>query len=397
MTLHTSNTDMISAARHAQWNQEDAWGPDVLKAVSPAKVNLFLAVGGKRADGFHDVTTVMHALALHDVLYFAAVPLSEEAFEAAQGNPQAVFLGPRENLLVTLDVAELGGIVPREIPLRENLIAKAVDSLARAVSYENRERIFLRLEKAIPYEAGLGGGSSNAAAALACAATAWGFDPLGQETHDAAFSLGSDVAFFLHGGCALFDGRGEHFVHELESSRAPLVLVTPPMGVSTKDAYARFDEQGEKVDDGAIEQAMWATKADDVHLANNLAPAAEALLPELNDIASWLATCQGVQEVLLSGSGSTTFAKTADFTAAMNVVAEANKRGLWARATTFSSLHAAVMPQGKKRFPHVPHDSDANDSDAHTAGANASGAHAADAHASNASSVLQSPQTPSAR
>ncbi len=397
MTLHTSNTDMISAARHAQWNQEDAWGPDVLKAVSPAKVNLFLAVGDKRTDGFHDVTTIMHALALHDVLYFAAVPLSEEAFEAAQGNPQAVFVGPRENLLVTLDVAELGGIVPREIPLRENLIVEAIDALAHAVSYENRERIFLRLEKAIPYEAGLGGGSSNAAAALACAATTWGFDPLGQKTHDVAISLGSDVAFFLHGGCALFDGRGEHFVHELESSRAPVVLVTPPMGVSTKDAYARFDEQGEKVDDEAIEQATWATKADEVHLANNLVPAAEALLPELKDIASWLASCPGVQEVLLSGSGSTTFAKTTDFTAAMNAVAEANKRGYWARATTFSSLHAAVMPQEKKKFPHVPHASEANASGPHASDPHASDPHASDPHVSGASSSMQGSQTTSAR
>ena len=190
----------------------------------------------------------------------------------------------------------------------------------------------------------MGGGSSDAAAALVGAARLWGIpedDPLIEE---AAHELGSDVAFFLHGGCACFTGTGELFDHELEVMKKPLVLVKPESGVSTAEAYRTFDGNPQKVDKDAAAAAEAAQTACDVPLVNNLSPAAESVLPELADVRAWLHRQAGVEASLLCGSGSTTFAVCRDFNVACSVAAAAQSRGWWARTTMFGSLKAAVVP-----------------------------------------------------
>ena len=334
--------DMISIARTAQIEGAG------LKLVAPAKVNLFLGIGDRRDNGYHDVSTVLHAVALHDILYMkrsdivAARAALESAEEGAPTNTASA--GPAGNILISISCDARGGVAPLNVPVRDNIVFKAIDLLARKAVISYDDAINIRIEKNIPHEGGLGGGSSDAAAALVGAARLWGIpenDPLIEE---AAHELGSDVAFFLHGGCACFTGTGELFDHELEAMKKPLVLVKPESGVSTAEAYRTFDGNPQKIDKDAAAAAEAAQTACDVPLVNNLSPAAESVLPELADVRAWLHRQAGVEASLLCGSGSTTFAVCRDFNVACSVAAAAQSRGWWARTTMFGSLKAAVVP-----------------------------------------------------
>lgn len=342
--------DMLAEARNAQWSADTFLGVGSIKLVAPAKVNLFLNVGARRADGYHNVTNVMHAVALHDTLHVNCVPAGD--MDASSPLPEHVAVGgPEENLLVNIDVADKTSIPgietsPLSIPARDNIVFRAVDALARAVGRTQREKVFVRIEKHIPHEGGLGGGSSNAAAALVAMAHFWGLAPDDAVVGNVARTLGADVAFFLHGGCALLTGSGENLDRALEAAKGSVVLVKPSAGVSTAAAYRAFDESPVAVSADQAEAVARAQSAVDVPLVNNLAPAAEGLAGELSEVKAWLAAQPGVREgrVLLCGSGATTFAETTDNAAACAIVAAAQARGWWARATTFSSLRAAKLP-----------------------------------------------------
>ena len=334
--------DMISIARTAQIEGAG------LKLVAPAKVNLFLGIGDRRDNGYHDVSTVLHAVALHDILYMkrSDIVAARAALESAEdGAPtNTASAGPADNILISVSCDARGGVAPLNVSVRNNIVFKAIDLLARKADISYDDAINIRIEKNIPHEGGLGGGSSDAAAALVGAARLWGIpenDPLIEEV---AHELGSDVAFFLHGGCACFTGTGELFDHELEAMKKPLVLVKPESGVSTAEAYRTFDGNPQKVDKDAAAAAEAAQTACDVPLVNNLSPAAESVLPELADVRAWLHRQAGVEASLLCGSGSTTFAVCRDFNVACSVAAAAQSRGWWARTTMFGSLKAAVVP-----------------------------------------------------
>lgn len=235
-------------------------------------------------------------------------------------------------------------MAPLNVPARENIVFKAIDLLARKADISYDDAINVRIEKNIPHEGGLGGGSSDAAAALIGAARLWGIsedDPLIEE---AAHELGSDVAFFLHGGCACFTGTGELFDHELEAMKKPLVLIKPESGVSTAEAYRTFDGNPQKVDESAAAAAEAAQTACEVPLVNNLSPAAESVLPELADVRTWLHRQAGVEASLLCGSGSTTFAVCRDFNVACSIAAAAQSRGWWARTTCSARLRPPSYP-----------------------------------------------------
>lgn len=353
MSEEPLRVDMLAAARDAQWSPEGFLGPGAVRAVAPAKVNLALEVGGLRDDGYHQVATVMHGLALHDVLHLHRAPADESEVarraEQAAGTATVAVGGPAANLAVSIDVADKAS-TPYPQPVRldaaDNLAFKAIDALARAVGHDAFESISLRVEKAIPFEAGLAGGSSDAAAALLAAARWWGLgadDPAVAET---AASLGADVTFFLHGGCALLDGRGDRFVRSLAPMKGPLVLVKPPAGVSTPKAYAAFDEAPVAVPPSVVESMARASEASQVPLFNSLEAAARSIAPELAEVAEWLSAQEGVasaEDVLLCGSGAATFARTGSFSEACAIAAAAQARGWWSRATTFSSLGAAVL------------------------------------------------------
>ena len=200
-----AEVNLLAAAREAQWSAAAFMGPNTMKLVSPAKVNLLLAIGARREDGYHDADTIMHALALHDTLYLRAegVSADELAKRVAEGGARADVAvgGPADNLVMTIDLADRTG-QDLAVPAADNLAFKAADRLSRAVGRDLPEAIQLRIEKHIPAQGGLGGGSSNAAAVLVGLAKAWDLAADDERVADVARSLGADVAFFLHGGCA---------------------------------------------------------------------------------------------------------------------------------------------------------------------------------------------------
>lgn len=303
--------------------------PAGIKVIAPAKVNLHLGVGPAGADGFHPVETVLHAVSLHDVLYLQRRPAR---------------LGSGLSVELTCTFHE--GLAPVEIDPKDNLAYRAVFALARAVGREGQDEAFaMLLEKRIPVQAGLGGGSSDAAAALVAAAHAWGLAADDARIEETARTLGADVAFFLRGGCGLYEGKGDRFVHAIAPDKRSVVLVKPDEGVSTARAYAAFDERPVFVTEEERTELAAARTASDVALQNNLAPAAERLLPELAEIRTWLEAQAGVQGAMLSGSGSATFAVCDSFESACAVATVAIKRGWWARTTAFSSACAAMVPR----------------------------------------------------
>ena len=309
------------------------------KVLAPAKVNLRLAIGARRLDGYHNAVSIMHALALHDVVYLRRMP----------GTPAV----PGEDLPVKITMVGCGDVEAPEVPPEKNIAVRAVRALVVALAGKGEEAsaaidsgIEIRIEKNIPSEAGLGGGSSDAAAVLAGLARLWHLESADGNAmlESVARSLGADVAFFLRGGCAYLDGVGDCFSHALEPRRESVVLVKPAGGVSTAAAYTTFDQLPQLAESVAASQAQAqaARTANEIELFNNLAVAAESLMPELADIRSWLESQPGVVGALLSGSGSATFAVCDSFDAACRIVAAARTRGFWARTTAFSSIRATV-------------------------------------------------------
>ena len=321
-TDNTKNANTISVNAAALQERDEFRADGWVKVISPAKVNLHLAIGGKRADGYHEAATVMQALNLHDIVYV------RRALEQ-----------PAECRMVALGDLDLP-----DIPAEDNLAMKAVARLAQALALPaEAAEIDIRIEKNIPAQAGLGGGSSNAAAALLGAAALWGVDANDPALEATARTLGADVAFFLHGGCAYLEGTGDTFVHALAPSKRSVALVKPDGGVSTAQAYRQFDAQPTFASADRAAHVRTAQAADDIELFNNLAPASESLMPQLAEIRSWLLSFPQVDGALLSGSGATTFAVCDSFDAACSIVASAREHGWWARSTSFGSIRAAVV------------------------------------------------------
>lgn len=317
--------DMLAEARSTQMLFE-AESPGWIELVAPAKVNLVLNVGDRLDSGYHRVSTILHALNLHDTVFMRRTAAPEGS-----------------GLSVAAEVKSRGGVSVPEIASADNLAAKAVALLARAIGRAEDERVEIRIDKRIPAQAGLGGGSSDAAAALVGACELWGLDPSAPEVRDAAREVGSDVAFFLQGGCAAFEGKGDEFVRSLRPSNRPVVLVKPDRGVSTARAYQVFDANPASADREAEAAFDQVESADETALLNNLAPASEGLEPGLSAVRNWLEGRCGAGRALLCGSGSCTFALCESFDEAVAVSVEARKRGWWSRATSLGSLKAAVV------------------------------------------------------
>ncbi len=346
--------DMMAEAANAQLRAEDLMGPGALRAIAPAKVNLFLGVGGRREDGLHETTSVMHALSLHDIVHVNASPLdaaeADEARAALEaGSGRFAFGGAQGNLLVQVDMADkVSGSMQENASLsvdaKDNLAFKAADFLARAAGREGAERILIRLEKHVPAQAGLGGGSADAAAVLACLARLWRVDSEEALT-EVASRLGVDVPFFLRGGCALLDGAGERWVRALAPRNTPLCLMKPPAGVSTAAAYAAFDADPATPSEEMLRQVNRARTAEEIPFFNSLTKAADEVCPPLAAMREWAEERAGIgaDRLHLSGSGSAVFVEMATFAEASALAAQALKAGYWARATTFSGLRAQVF------------------------------------------------------
>jgi 4-diphosphocytidyl-2-C-methyl-D-erythritol kinase len=242
-----------------------------MKISSPAKINLTLEILGKRPDGFHELATWMIPIGLFDTIEIK--PGSEPSF--------------------TSNLPELGWDL-------SNLIIRAAELFNQTASLDTPYAI--RLEKVIPIGAGLGGGSSNAAATLRLLNRIHNnrFDV--KQLHDLAAALGSDVAFFVHGWPAWCTGRGE----KLEPRDFPrdlwICLFKPSFRVSTADAYRAYAQLPDDLKRGRENDTKWGRLRNDLE---------QAVLPKylfLGLMKDWLQQQSETQLALMSGSGSTVFA-----------------------------------------------------------------------------------------
>lgn len=300
---------------------------NVTKIISPAKVNLVLAVGEKQESGFHEVQTIMHSLALHDTL-------SMRRFDDE---------GSGDGLQVMLKCESSFTIDPLLIKAEENIAYKAVVELAKALGRTQDETIEMILNKVIPAEAGLGGGSSNAAAALVGAATLWGVGMEDERVQEVASRLGADVSFFLKGGCARLSGKGDVFEAQLEPRSGFVLFVRPDAGVSTGKAYAAFDEDPVLPSSEYLSSIAALDAAADVSLYNNLEKAACSVTPVVAQVLEWGRAAAGEENVVLCGSGSAVCCIFDSYQAACEASVEARKHEWWTRVTSFSPLGAAIM------------------------------------------------------
>ncbi|MFV2065435.1 MAG: 4-(cytidine 5'-diphospho)-2-C-methyl-D-erythritol kinase [Pirellulales bacterium] len=187
---------------------------------APAKLNLLFEVVARREDGYHDVETLMVPIGLCDTLVMTVDPTGgiELTCCSAAGS--------------TIRADQMG-----DVPANDgNLVARAVRLLRDRSGIALGARI--GLTKRIPSGAGLGGGSSDAAAALLLANRAWQLNWSRDQLHPVAAELGSDVPFFLDAGAAVCRGRGDEVERLLRVGPIDVVVVRPPVGLSTAKVYA---------------------------------------------------------------------------------------------------------------------------------------------------------------
>jgi 4-diphosphocytidyl-2-C-methyl-D-erythritol kinase len=247
---------------------------------TPAKVNLFLEVLARRPDGYHELATLMMAVSLYDTLEF-----TEESSEATalRCDDPSLSTGP------------------------ENLICRAVELVRRQSG--RSDGVGIRLWKRIPVAAGLAGGSSDAAATLAGLNRLWQLGWDRSKLIRLGADLGSDVSFFFAAPAAWCTGRGEQ-IERLRLGRAlDLVLVVPPLGLSTAAVFRGVTVPNDPRSGAAVRQAATLGDVRELgrQLHNRLQPAAEQLCPAVADLFARLAGL-GPAGQLMTGSGSTVFA-----------------------------------------------------------------------------------------
>jgi 4-diphosphocytidyl-2-C-methyl-D-erythritol kinase len=247
--------------------------------LAPAKVNLILEILGKRPDGYHELKTIMHSLELADTLTFK---------QHGQG------------IKITCDHPG----VPQN---SDNLVYKAAQLLKAETKVE--QGVHIHIKKRIPVAAGMGGGSSDAATALRGLVKFWGIKTR-PDLIKIAKQLGSDVPFFLQGGCVLAVGRGEKLKTWPAFPRLPLVVVNPGISVATAVVYKKFSLglTSQKAYINMMRLALIGKNPIKLsrNLFNHLELVTEKLVPQVREIKQKLLQ-SGAIGVLMTGSGPTVF------------------------------------------------------------------------------------------
>ena len=231
---------------------------------APAKLNLFFEVLAKRTDGYHEIETLMCPIDLFDTLHFQEDPNGRLELRCRR----------------VFGVGGPSGRGLHEVPDGpENLVLRAVELVRRRAGVRRGAKLLL--VKRIPAAAGLGGGSSDAAAALVAANFGWQLGRSRDELAHWAAELGSDVPFFLADGPAVCRGRGECVTPVAGLGALSFVVVRPPEGLATADVYRACRPAVEPQTAGllirALQQGDW--KRVGRRLLNRLQPAAERLSP----------------------------------------------------------------------------------------------------------------------
>jgi 4-diphosphocytidyl-2-C-methyl-D-erythritol kinase len=287
---------------------------------APAKINLYLEVGPLRPDGYHAVRTVMQAVELCDIV---EMELLEE--------------GSRLDL-------EVDGDAPSG---EENLCLRAAGVFSEALGKPLAVRI--KLIKRIPRAAGLGGGSSDAAAVLRALDYLLEGPFSREELFKLAASIGSDVPFFLVGGTAMGVGRGERITPLTQAPPLPVILATPGLELSTADVYRRFDlSGGDSPPGGGPEALVESLPGGDagligIFLHNSLQRAAGKMVPEIIGLLD-TAVKAGAEGVLVSGSGPTVFLLAGDETRAESLERKMNEAAPLVIKSRFRSSGVRMRP-----------------------------------------------------
>jgi 4-diphosphocytidyl-2-C-methyl-D-erythritol kinase len=271
------------------------------------KVNLCLEITGRRDDGYHDLATVFQTVSLHDMLGIDA----------------------REEPGIEVLVPE-GGAPEDET----NLCWQAAEAYIQERGWPKGARI--ALTKAVPSGAGLGGGSSDAAAVLTGLSSLDEAPPERSALEQIAGTLGADVPFFLTGGTALATGRGDLIEPLADLPACRIVLVRPDLEVSTAEAYGMIEQRDFTGGDQAREMASAIANADpggivgNVH--NGFARALEGRWPVLGRLKEAL-NARGAVVAEITGSGSAVFGIFDDHTTAEAAGRSLADEGHWARLT----------------------------------------------------------------
>jgi 4-diphosphocytidyl-2-C-methyl-D-erythritol kinase len=247
-----------------------------------AKINLSLRVLGARPDGYHSLRTIFQSIALHDTL---EIRVARGRFSLGSNDPHC----------------------PSD---RSNLVSEAADRVWRAAGRRGRARdVAIHLFKRVPIQAGLGGGSSDAAAALRGLAMIWGVAE--ERLVEIARALGADVPFFLTGGTALGLERGDLLFPIADCPSSWVTLVIPAIGVSTAEAFQWFDLSSGRavarsVPHSPQERAWRWGEMPASEFRNDLEPTVARRHPEIRNLVTALQR-HGAWHAAMSGSGSAVF------------------------------------------------------------------------------------------
>jgi len=260
----------------------------ILKA--PAKVNLHLEIKGRRSDGYHEILSVVQCIPLYDHIHICS-------------------LKKKHTLRVVCDPS---------LPGEHNIAALAVERFRKAGGID--DGVEVKIQKKIPVAAGLGGGSSDAAATLSGLNEFFGSPLSSKQLHDLAAGLGSDVPFFLGGSAALMWGRGETIRVLASRQDFVLILVYPGFPISTRDAYRWFDQAPGSRHSGSSQPAdlqyqYEATQVDSWDFFNAFQYVVERRYPVIKRITEILRR-SGAHIAAITGSGSTVFGVFTDRKAA---------------------------------------------------------------------------------
>ena len=318
-------------------------GARAVTAVAPAKINLLLAVGDLRPDGFHDVRTVYRAVDLwEEVTVGFAEPGGDAGPEGSGGAT-----GPDDDDMAITVTGPGADQVPTD---RTNLAARAVDLLSREAGSD--ARFAIRIRKGVPVAGGMAGGSADAAAALVATNRLLGLGLSRAELEERGARLGSDVPFCIRGGTAVGTGRGEELATLLHA-RTPqhVVVALADGGLSTPAVFGELDrlraEHSADPDPDPGRDTERALKAHRVSgtdglvmalaesdpaavaelLANDMEPAALSLMPALRRTLR-AGEEAGALHGMVSGSGPTCLFFCSDREHAISVAAEISESGV---------------------------------------------------------------------